>query len=136
MRQNCVRISISTGEISLAEEDLLIDAHQKEGYYTVSDRGITVTLDTQLTASLIEEGCVRELVSKLQTMRKEAGFNVTDHISVTLSGSEKVVKVALDRTADIAGDTLADSITAGDPEGYIKEWDINGENVVLGVKKI
>ncbi|MBR7132600.1 MAG: isoleucine--tRNA ligase [Clostridia bacterium] len=128
-------LKLSSGEISLGEEDLLIEAQQKEGFYTVSDRGITVAIDTALTDELIEEGFVRELVSKLQTMRKDADFNVTDHISVTLKGSETVTAIALKNAKDISEDTLADSITVGEPLGFVKEWDINGENVTIGVKR-
>ncbi len=130
-----LKLNISIGEISLTADDLLIDAKQKEGFYTLSDRGVTVAIDTTLTTELIEEGFVRELVSKLQTMRKEAGFNVTDHISITLEGSETVTKIALAKSDDIAGDTLADALTVGVPMGFVKEWDINGETVTIGVKK-
>ncbi len=134
--KGAVTLAISIGEITLAEEDLLIEANQKEGFFTLSDHGVTVALDTNLTEELINEGIVRELVSKLQTMRKEAGFNVTDHISITLKGSEKVTKIATDMSADITGDTLADSLTVCEPKGYVKEWDINGENVILGVERL
>ena len=129
-------MSLPSGEVTLETEDLLIEAKQKDGFYTVSDRGITVAIDTTLTKELIEEGFVRELISKIQTMRKEAGFNVTDHISVTVNGSEKVVDIALSKKADIAGDTLADGIAVAEPKGYTKEWDINGEKVTIGVEKV
>ena len=129
-------LSLPSGEVTLETEDLLIEAKQKDGFYTVSDRGITVAIDTTLTKELIEEGFVRELISKIQTMRKEAGFNVTDHISVTVNGSEKVVDIALSKKADIAGDTLADVINVAEPAGYTKEWDINGEKVTIGVEKV
>ena len=129
-------LSLPSGEVTLETEDLLIEAKQKDGFYTVSDRGITVAIDTTLTKELIEEGFVRELISKIQTMRKEAGFNVTDHISVTVNGSEKVVDIALSKKADIAGDTLADAINVAEPAGYTKEWDINGEKVTIGVEKV
>ena len=132
----CIKLNISIGEIELTAEDLLIESNQKEGFFTVSDRGVTVALDTNLTEELIVEGFVRELVSKLQTMRKEAGFNVTDHIAITLKGSETVAKIATEKTADITGDTLADSLIVGEAKGYVKNWDINGEAVTLGVKKI
>ena len=132
----CIKLNISIGEIELTAEDLLIESNQKEGFFTVSDRGVTVALDTNLTEELIVEGFVRELVSKLQTMRKEAGFNVTDHITITLEGSETVVKIATDKTADITGDTLADGLIIGEAKGYVKNWDINGEAVTLGVEKI
>ena len=120
----------------LAPEDLLIETTQREGFYTLSDRGTTVALDIRLTPELIEEGYVRELVSKIQTMRKEAGFEVMDHIRVTLSGSETVTDVALRHTDDIAPDVLAVSLTVGDPVGSVKEWDINGETVTIGVEKV
>ena len=132
----CIKLNISIGEIELTAEDLLIESNQKEGFFTVSDRGVTVALDTNLTEELIVEGFVRELVSKLQTMRKEAGFNVTDHIAITLEGSETVAKIATEKTADITGDTLADSLVVGEAKGYVKSWDINGEAVTLGVEKI
>ena len=130
-----IKLNISIGEIALTAEDLLIDAQQKEGFYTLSDRGITVAIDTTLTTELIEEGFVRELVSKLQTMRKEAGFNVTDHITITIEGSEKVTAIAQSYADDIVGDTLADSLTVASPVGFTKEWDINGETVTIGVMR-
>ena len=129
-------LELPSGTVVLQTEDLLIETEQRDGFYTVSDRGITVAIDTTLTKELIEEGFVRELISKIQTMRKEAGFNVTDHISVTLSGSDKVAEIALNKKDDIAGDTLTDSLTAAAPDGYVKEWDINGEKVSIGVKKV
>jgi isoleucyl-tRNA synthetase len=102
----------------------------------MTDNGITVAIDTVLTEELIEEGIVRELVSKIQTMRKEAGFNVTDHINIYITGSEKTVDIAVRKSADIVGDTLADSLSVGTNDSYTKEWDINGENVTIGVKRI
>ena len=135
-KDGVLTLSLPSGNVTLTAEDLLVDAKQKEGFYTVSDRGITVALDTVLTDELIEEGFIRELISKIQTMRKEAGFNVTDHINVTVEGSEKVTGIAVARQNDIMGDTLADSVKAETPTGFTKEWDINGENVTIGVKKI
>lgn len=131
-----IKLSIPSGEVKLETGDLLIEAKQKDGFYTVSDRGITVAIDTVLTKELIEEGLVRELISKIQTMRKEAGFNVTDHISVTLEGSAKVTQTALSNQESIKGDTLAEAISLQAPDGFTKEWDINGESVTIGVKKI
>lgn len=131
-----IKLSLPSGEVTLEAGDLLIEAKQKDGFYTVSDRGITVAIDTVLTKELIEEGLVRELISKIQTMRKEAGFNVTDRISVTLEGSEKVTKTALSNRESIKGDTLAEAISVQTPDGFTKEWDINGESVTIGVKKI
>jgi isoleucyl-tRNA synthetase len=131
-----ITLNLASGDVTLATEDLLIEAKQKEGFFTVSDHGVTVALDTTLTDELIEEGFVREIVSKIQTMRKEANFNVTDHITVTMNGSEKVIAVVNKLSGDIAGDTLADSIIVGNIDGYSKDWDINGEKLTIGVKCI
>ena len=126
----------ASGTVELTAEDLLIESEQKEGFFALTDKGITVAIDTTLTDELVAEGIIREIVSKVQTMRKEAGFNVMDHIAITISGSEKAVKIALEGAADISGDTLADSLTAAEPKGFVKEWDINGENLTIGVEKI
>ncbi|MBR5223909.1 MAG: isoleucine--tRNA ligase [Clostridia bacterium] len=129
-------LKLASGDVTLLVEDLLIDAAQKEGFYTLSDRGITVALDTVLTDELINEGYIRELVSKIQTMRKEADFNVTDHIEITLDGSQKICDLAAEKSTDIVGDTLADALKIATPDGFVKEWDINGENVKIGVKRV
>ncbi len=129
-------LALPSGEVVLETEDLLIDTKQKDGFYTLTDRGVTVAIDTTLTEELIAEGFVRELISKIQTMRKEAGFNVVDHITITLDGSSKVTDIAVKYSADIMGDTLADTLNADTPKGYTKDWDINGENVTIGVEKI
>ena len=129
-------LNLPSGDVTLSKEDLLIEAKQKEGYYTLTDNGFTVAINTVLTDELIEEGFIRELISKIQTMRKEAGFNVTDHINVTLEGSEKVISIALKRKKDIIGDTLADTLENSFVLGFAKEWDINGETVTIGVEKI
>ncbi len=126
----------ASGKVELTADDLLIEATQKEGFFTVSDRGITVAIDTYLTEELITEGYIRELVSKIQTMRKEAGFNVMDHINITVSGEGRAVDVALSRSADIVGDTLADSLVKAEVKGYSKEWDIGGEKIIIGVEKV
>ncbi len=131
-----ITLNLPSGVVTLATEDLLIEAAQKEGFYTLSDNSFTVALDTVLTEELIEEGFVRELISKVQTMRKDAGFNVTDHIEITITGSEKVVDIALKKSSDISKDTLADSLNNSATEGFVKEWDINGETVNIGVKRI
>ena len=131
-----ITLSLPSGEVRLETEDLLVDAQQKEGFYTVSNKNTTVAIDTTLTKELIEEGLVRELVSKIQTMRKEAGFNVTDHINVTIDGPSAVTDVAVAKKSDIVGDTLADSLTAGKVSGFTKDWDINGEKVAIGVEKV
>lgn len=121
--------------VILEREDVLIETVQKEGFVSNSDSGVTVVLDTRLTPALIEEGFVREIVSKVQTMRKEADFEVTDHIFITYAADAKVTGIFTAHGSEIASDTLADGITAAAPAGYVKEWDINGEKVTLGVQK-
>ncbi len=129
-------LNLSSGEVVLETEDLLIESEQKEGFFALTDNGITVALDTLLTEELLTEGFVREVVSKVQTMRKDAGFNVTDHISITVEGDEKAVETALKNKVDIVGDTLADSLTASSPVGFVKDWDINGAALTIGVEKV
>lgn len=131
-----ITLHLEGGDVVLTADDLIIETRQKEGFYSLSDRGITVAIDTLLTEELIAEGIVREMVSKIQTMRKEADFNVMDHINITLSGSNKAVEIALAYKDDIVGDTLADSLVLAQPKGVVKEWDINGEMVTIGVEKI
>ena len=126
----------ASGKVELTAEDLLIESEQKEGFFALTDKGITVAIDTTLTDELISEGIIREIVSKVQTMRKEAGFNVMDHINITLKGSEKAVAIALEGKEGIVGDTLADSLADTEPKGFVKEWDINGENLTIGVEKV
>ena len=134
--QGHITLKLSTGDIKLTADDLLISAEQLENSFAVTDNGYTVALDTELTDELIAEGFVREIISKVQTMRKDADFNVTDHIDVTIRGSEKLEKIIADHLGDIAGDVLADSVKLAAPEGTVKEWDINGENAVIGVKVV
>ena len=129
-------LNLPSGTVELTAEDLLIETSQKEGFYTVSDKGVIVSIDTVLTPELIAEGVARELISKIQTMRKEAGFNVTDHIAVKLAGEEKILDIAQKMCDDITKDTLADSLTLGEPEGFTKDWDINGEKLTIGIKKV
>jgi len=131
-----LKLDLASGVVLLSLEDLLISTAQKEGFFTLSDRGYTVAIDTTLTPELIDEGFVRELISKIQTMRKEADFNVMDHIAVTVKGSERIADICSRKSADIGGDTLADSVAMAEPQGFVKEWDINGEKVVIGVSKI
>ena len=131
-----LKLELSTGVIELTEADLLIEMTRSERYFSVEDGGVTVAIDTQLTEELIEEGFVREIVSKIQTMRKEAGFNVEDHIFVTVEGNDRIAGIVSRNQADVAGDTLADAITCGKAEGHTKEWDVNGETVTLGVQKV
>jgi isoleucyl-tRNA synthetase len=108
---------------------------QMEGFITEGDNFVTVVLDTQLTEELIEEGFVRELISKIQTMRKEADFEVMDHIAVSYVADEKVSAIFTKYGADIMSEVLAEEINAGNLAGYEKEWNINGEKVTLAVLK-
>ena len=134
-KNGSITLSLSGGEVVLESDDLLIETNQREGFYTVSDKGVTVALSTELSPELIEEGFAREIVSKVQTMRKEAGFNVTDHINITMSGSAKVTDTAQKMSKYITADTLADSLVCSEPCGYVKSWNINGENVSIGIEK-
>lgn len=122
-------------EVVLTEDDLLITMTQMEGYVTESDNGVTVVLDTNLTPELLEEGFVREIISKLQTMRKEADFEVMDHIKVTYEANDKVTEIFEKNSEDIMSDVLAVSIEKGQLVGYEKDWKINGEDVKLAVEK-
>ncbi len=122
-------------EIELTKDDLLIEMTQQEGFESLSEGSVTVVLDTKLTDELIEEGFVREIVSKVQTMRKEAGFEVMDRIVVYAKDNEKIAKILSDNKAEISTEVLADDIITGSTDGYVKDWNINGENVTLGVKK-
>ncbi len=135
-RDGSIKLALPGGDVVLGAEDLLISTEQKEGYYTLSDRGVTVAIDTVLTPELIDEGFVRELVSKIQTMRKDADFNVMDHIRITVSGSEKIMALVEKMPKEITGDTLGDSITVAEPVGFKKDWDINGESVTIGIEKV
>ncbi len=123
-------------EVVLGEEDLLIDMAQKEGYVTEADNTVTVVLDTNLTPELIEEGFVRELVSKIQTMRKEADFEVTDHIRVYEKGNDRLAGLMKAYETQIKADVLAEELFTDQMRGYTKDWNINGEHVTLGVEKI
>ena len=122
-------------EIALAVEDLLIETVQKEGYHAESGNGVTVVLDTNLTDELIEEGFVRELVSKIQTMRKDAGFEVMDTIKIYVSGNEKIEAIFTKNADSIKKDVLATDIIISAGGSFAKDWDINGEKVTMGVEK-
>ena len=130
-----LKLDIDGQEITLFKEDLLIDTAQIEGYVSENDNGITVVLDTNLTEELLEEGFVREIISKIQTMRKEAGFEVMDKIRVTYTGSEKAESIFAKYAESISGEVLAEEVTKAEPAGYVKEWKINGEQVTMGVWK-
>ena len=122
--------------VELAKEDLLIDMAQKDGFVSEGDNTMTVVLDTNLTPELIEEGFVREIVSKIQTMRKEAGFEVMDHIAVYEQDSEKIEEILKKNEDTVRREVMADRIEYGKTAGYVKEWNINGEKVTLGVEKL
>ena len=133
-RGESYKFDIDGTEISLAAEDVLISTEENAGFVTVTEHDLSVVLDTNLTPELIEEGFVREIVSKVQTMRKEAGFEVTDHIVLSHHGNSLIEGIFARHGAEIAADTLADSIKLGSA-GYVKDWEINGESVTLGVEK-
>ena len=133
--EGVLTIEVDGDKIELTPEELLITMTQKDGYVSQADRGITVVLDTNLTPELIEEGFVREIISKIQTMRKEAGFEVTDHITVSACGNDKIRQIMDKHGEEIKKDVLADDITFDVEKGYSKEWNINKEKVVLCVEK-
>lgn len=128
--------TVDGAQISLSEEDLLIETAQKEGYVSEADNGVTVVLDTNLSAELIEEGFVYEVISKIQTMRKDADFEVMDHIRVTVNGNDKIAQIAQKNAAVISGKVLADAIVTGETLSVLKEWNVNGEKVTIGVERV
>ena len=133
--EGTLTLDINGASVVLSRDDLLIDMAQSEGFETQSDGKVTVVLDKKLTPELIEEGFVRELISKIQTMRKEAGFEVMDRIRLYVSGNERLEKIIRDNSGTIGRDVLADDFTVGGTGGYTKDWKINGEPVTLGVEK-
>ena len=133
--EGTLTLDINGVSVVLSRDDLLIDMAQSEGFETQSDGKVTVVLDKKLTPELIEEGFVRELISKIQTMRKEAGFEVMDRIRLFVSGNERLEKIIRDNSGTIGRDVLADDFTIGGTGGYTKDWKINGEPVTLGVEK-
>jgi isoleucyl-tRNA synthetase len=129
-------ITLDGVEEVLDKDDLLIEAAQMEGYESNSDYGITVVLDTNLSEELIEEGYVREIISKIQTMRKDADFEVMDHIIVYQDNNDKIAEILTRNAEEIKSEVLAEHIILGETKGFSKEWNINGEDVVLGVEKV
>ncbi|MDD6916253.1 MAG: isoleucine--tRNA ligase [Eubacteriales bacterium] len=127
-------LNVQGTDVEVFKDDVLIDTQQKDGFVSASDAGFTVVLDTNLTDELIEEGFVREIISKIQTMRKDSGFEVTDRISVVFDGSEKIAKIFAANDAEIKSQTLADSIDAGDAKDG-KNWNVNGEKVDIAIQK-
>ena len=129
-------LDINGNKVELSEEDLLIETAQTEGYVTEADGDISVVLDTNLTPELIEEGFVREIVSKVQKMRKEAGFEVMDKIHIYAKDNDKILELMKNHKEEIMSEVLAEDMTLGTTDGYVKEWNINKEPVVLGVAKM
>ena len=133
-RTGKLRLELPSGIVELLPEDVEVTMAQTEGYACQRYGGITVALETTLTPELIEEGFVRELISKVQTMRKESGFEVTDHIIVCLAGNDKLRAIVEKNEAFFKRVVLADEINYGAADGAAKEWNINGEKVTLAVK--
>ena len=129
-------LDIDGNKVELTEEDLLIETAQTEGYVTESEGETAVVLDTNLTPELIEEGFVREIISKVQTMRKEAGFEVMDKIRVSVKDNDKIIETMKANEAEIKSEVLAEEVVYGETNGYVKEWNINKEHVTLGVTKL
>ena len=123
-------------KVSLTNEDLLIDTVKSDNYISEGNNKVTIVLDINLTKELLDEGFLRELISKVQTMRKEAGFEVVDHIELFLKDNAKLIDIVKVNEAELMSEVLCDKITYGNIKGYEKEWNLNGENVVVGVKKI
>ena len=133
--QGALKFTAGDVEVELTKEDLLIEMTQMEGYVSQNDHGITVVMDTNLTPELLEEGFVREIISKIQTMRKEAGFEVMDKINIYVDKNDKVIEILQRNKEEITSEVLANEVIFGKINGYCKEWNINGENVELGVEK-
>ena len=132
---NALKLNVQGTDVEIFKDDVLIDTVQKDGFVSSSEADCTVVLDTNLTDKLIEEGFVREIISKLQTMRKDSGFEVTDRINVKYSGSDKISDIFTNNVCEIKSQTLADTIeSASDASG--REWNINGEKVVISITKI
>ena len=131
-----ITITLDGQEESIAKADLVIETAQKEGFVSETDRGVTVVLDTHLTKALIEEGFVREIISKVQNMRKDAKFEVTDHIRLYQDANTRIRQIIMDNAEQIKKEILADEIFLGEMKGHAADWVINGEPVTLGVTKV
>ncbi len=127
---------VNGANVELTKDDLLIDMTQKPGYVSQENGKMTVVLDANLTEELIEEGFVYELISKIQTMRKDAGFEVMDHIKVSVNGNEKLAAIAADNKDSISGKVLAEELTSGADFAVAKEWNVNGEKAIIAIEKI
>jgi len=130
-----IKLDIADADVRLAKDDLLIEMTKKEGFESLSDKGVTVVIDKNLTPELIEEGNVREIISKIQTMRKDSGFEVMDRIRVAFLGNDTISAIAMRNAEEIKDETLADEIITGELK-FSKEWNINGEKVTLSVEKV
>ena len=130
-----LKLDVPDADVSLTRDDLLIEMTKKEGFESLSDKGVTVVIDKNLTPELIEEGNVREIISKIQTMRKDSGFEVMDRIRVAFSGNDSILAIASRNSAEICEETLCDSVSEGTLK-FAKEWNINGETVTLSVEKV
>ena len=133
---DALKLDINGQEVTLFREDLLIESAQMPGYVSENDNGITVVMDTNLSEELLEEGFVREIISKVQTMRKEAGFEVVDKIRVSVKDNDKIIETMKANEAEIKSEVLAEEVVYGETDGYVKEWNINKEHVTLGVTKL
>ncbi|MCD8327388.1 MAG: isoleucine--tRNA ligase, partial [Lachnospiraceae bacterium] len=133
--EGALKFTVNDVEIVLTEDDLLIDTKQQEGYAIEADNTVTVALNTNLTEDLLEEGSVNEIVSKIQTMRKDAGFEVMDHIRVSLNGNEKLSAIIEKNKSAVAGKVLAENTAANQDYAVAKEWNINGEKVTISLEK-
>ena len=131
-----LKLDIKGEAVELSKEDVLIETAQGESFISESNSRVSVVLDIRLTPELINEGFIRELISKVQTMRKEAGFEVTDHIVLSQSGNEKIAAIIKANVEMIKSEVLADEIRTGETEGFTKEWNLNGEHVILSVSKV
>ncbi len=131
-----ITINVDGDDEKLEKDDLLIETAQSDDFESITDKGITVVLDKRLSDELIEEGFVREIISKVQTMRKDAGFEVMDHICLYTDGNARLAEIVDKNAEEIKDEVLADELVEGSTDGFVKEWSINGENVKLGVKKL
>ena len=131
-----LKFEVNSETVELGKDDLLIDTVKSEHYISESDAKVSVVLDIYLTEELIEEGFVREVISKIQTMRKEAGFEVMDHIIISVSDNDKLINIINNNKNTLKSETLADDVLYTHEGAYSKEWNLNGENVTLGVKKV
>jgi isoleucyl-tRNA synthetase len=135
-KEGKLSFEVNGANVELTKDDLLIDMTQKPGYVSQENGKMTVVLDTNLTEELIEEGFVYELISKIQTMRKDAGFEVMDHIKVSVNGNEKLAAIAADNKDSISGKVLAEELTSGADFAVAKEWNVNGEKAIIAIEKI